>query len=114
MIYDIWLGLNIFWEIALSKLPIILLAAFVWLILSGIALSKRPIKWCKVSRTALIPAALVTVIMFFLFPGQSHATLADMGYWVDWAVLSAVALGFGGLAFIYAVPALIIFRRDSA
>ena len=112
MIYDIWLGLNIFWEIALGAFPIILLAAFIWLILAGIALSKKPIKWCAVTRTALIPAAIVTVLMFVLFPGQSHATLADMGYWVDWAVLSAIALGFGALAFLYAVPALIIFKRS--
>lgn len=113
MIYDLWLGLNIFWEIALNMLPTILLAAFIWLILAGIALSKRSIKWCAVSRIALIPAALVTAVMFVLFPGQSHATLADMGYWVDWTVLSAIALGFGALTFLYAVPALIIFRRTA-
>jgi hypothetical protein len=112
MIYDIWLGLNIFWEIALGAFPMILLAAFIWLTLAGIALSKKPIKWCAVTLTALIPAAIVTVVMFVLFPGQSHATLADMGYWVDWAVLSTIALGFGALAFLYAIPVLIIFKRS--
>lgn len=114
MLYDIWLGINIFWEIALSKLPIIFLAAFIWIILAGIALSKKPIKWCAATRTALIPAAIVAVVIFFLFPGQSFSSLAEMGYWVDWAVLSAIALGFGALAFLYAVPALIIFSKRAA
>lgn len=113
MIYDIWLGLNIFWEIALNNLLVILLAGFIWLTLAAIALSIKPIKWCAVSRTALIPAALATGIMFVLFPGQSHATFANMGYWVDWAVLSAIALGFGTMTFLYAVPALIIFKRSA-
>jgi len=113
MTYDIWLALNIFWEIALGKMQIILLAAVIWLIISGIALSKRPIHWWIVVRTALIPAAIVTVVMFLLFPGQSFSSLSEMGYWVDWAVLSAVALGFGAVAFMYAVPAVIIYKRNS-
>lgn len=113
MTYDIWLALNIFWEIALGKLSIILLAGVIWIIITTIALSKRYIHWGTVLRTALIPAGIVAVVMFFLFPGQSFASLADMGYWVDWAVLSAIALGFGAVTFMYAVPALIIFKRNS-
>jgi hypothetical protein len=112
MIYDIWLGLNIFWEIALEKMPIILLAGVIWLVISGIALSKKPIHWCSITRTALIPAGIVTVVIFLLFPGQSFSSLSEMGYWVDWAVLSAIALGFGAIAFMYAVPTLIIFKRN--
>jgi len=113
MTYDLWLALNIFWEIALGKMQIILLAGVIWIILTTIALSKRSIHWGTVLRTALIPAGIVAVVMFVLCPGQSHASLLDMGYWVDWAVLGAVALGFGAVAFMYAVPALIIFKRNS-
>jgi hypothetical protein len=112
MIYDIWLAINIFWEIALDKMHIILLASVVWLVITGIALTKKPIQWCSITLTALIPAVIVTIVVFLLFPGQSFSSLAEMGYWVDWAVLSAIALGFGALAFMYAVPALIIFKRN--
>ena len=49
---------------------------------------------------------VVTAITFFITPGMTRSSFANMGYWVDWANLLAIALGLGALAAVFSVPLL--------
>jgi hypothetical protein len=48
-----------------------------------------------------------------MIPGWSRASISDMGYWVDWANLLAIAVGFGAAATAVAWPLLAI-RKSAA
>lgn len=110
---EIWLAMNIVWEIALGLRLQLLLAALVWAALVLLAW-RRGGHW----RAALWPAAglglLVAVLAFFSVPGLSKSSLAEMGYWVDWANLAAIALAAGAVAVAFAWPALALRRGRGA
>ena len=52
----------------------------------------------------LLLGALVAVALFFSVPALTQSSLSNMGYWVDWANLLAIALGLGALAAVFSVP----------
>lgn len=106
--YEIWLMLNIVWEIALGIWPLLLLTAVLWLALMGTAWRHSANQW----KAGLIPAlsvgAVVTVMAALLLPGWARSTLSDVAYWVDWGILLALAAGAGAVttAFVWPVLAL--------
>ena len=106
--YEIWLMLNIVYEIALTIWPLLALALGVWVLLLWAA--RR-----RLGQGAWRPAALVATgaaaVLFFWVPGLTQSSLSNMGYWVDWANLLAVALGLGVLAAGFAWPLLALLLR---
>lgn len=103
--YEIWLGLNIVWEIALQwRLPL-LIGLLAWATLVGLAWG-RGARWRASWPPAAGLGALSAIVAFFAVPGLSKSSLAEMGYWVDWANLTGIALGVGAVALAYAWPAL--------
>ena len=48
--------------------------------------------------------ALVAGVLFFALPALTQSSFANMGYWVDWANLLAVALGLGALVGVFCIP----------
>jgi len=112
--YEIWLVLNILWEIALSVWPMLALAGLAWIALAGYALSRPSARW----RAGLAPAALAGVAVaaaaFLLVPGATRSSLSELAYWVDWANLLGIALGFGAAAAAFAWPLLALRGRAPA
>lgn len=112
--YEIWLALNIVWEIARAVWPGLLVAALVWLFLMALALRHRGTPW----RVALAPAlwlgGVVALIAFLAVPGWTRSSLGELGYWVDWLNLLAIALGIGAGATAYAWPVLALRGRGTA
>ncbi len=104
--YEIWLMLNIVWEMALGMWPLLLAAAVLWLVLVGTTWRKADAHW----RAGLLPAlglgAIAAIAAALLVPGWTHSTLSDMSYWVDWAVLVGLAAAVGGVAMAFAWPML--------
>lgn len=111
--YEIWLALNILLEIALELRGPLLGAALLWAALVLLAW-QRGGRW----RAALWPAAglaaLVALAAFLSLPSLSKSSFAEMGYWVDWANLAAIALGIGLFALAFAWPALALRRGPAA
>ena len=101
--YEIWLVLNILYEIALTVWPQLLVIALVWL---ALMLAARRRLAGRSLRGALLLGALVAVALFFALPSLTQSSLANMDYWVDWASLSGMALGFGAAAAIFLWPVL--------
>ena len=101
--YEIWLAMNIIYEIALGIWPLLALLLAVWV---ALFVAARGRLGARQVRQALLLGALVAVALFFSVPALTQSSLANMGYWVDWANLLAIALGLGALAAVFSVPIL--------
>jgi hypothetical protein len=101
--YEIWLVMNIVYEIALGVWPLLALLLAVWVVT---LVAARGRLGGRQVRQALLLGALVAVALFFSVPTLTQSSLANMGYWVDWANLLAVALGLGALAAVFSLPLL--------
>jgi hypothetical protein len=93
--YEIWLGLNIAWELAAIYAVWAVPMAIVLFILLAIALVRRPRPGMR--GVVLATAVIAATIAFFFLPDSTMASLGDLGYWVDWIVLAGLA-GAVGLA----------------
>ena len=102
--YEIWLGLNIAWEMALGIWPIVAGALLIWLTLMVVALGRRGARWLAALPWAIAAALVFTVVAALALPGLSKSSLGEMGYWVDWANLLGVAAGFGAVAAAFVWP----------
>jgi hypothetical protein len=111
--YEIWLVMNIVWEIALGIAPWLIGGAALWLILVALAARRRPSGWRAALPGALLTGAVVAVAAFLAVPGLTKSSLGELAYWVDWANLVGVALGFGGIAAAFAWP-LLAWRGKAA
>lgn len=110
--YEIWLGLNIFWEIALTQLPLIVGWLLVLAVLGGAALFKARHALCRAFMPALMVGVLVLVAAFFVLPGLTQSSLAEMGYLVDWLTLAGLAVAAGALVALPLWPVLALFMRS--
>jgi hypothetical protein len=102
--YEIWLVMNIVWEIALGLWPLLLAAGALWIILMLTAWRRPGTRWRAGLPLALGIGVLATIAAFALVPGWTRSTLSELGYWVDWANLLAVAAAFGAAAVAFAWP----------
>jgi len=104
--YEIWLMLNIVWEIALEQWALLLVVAVLWLALMGASWRSAGTHW----RAALLPAlgvgAVTAIVAALLLPGLTRSTLSEMGYWVDWATLLGLAAAVGAVVAAFAWPLL--------
>ena len=109
--YEIWLAINIVYEIALGIWPWLLLAAVAWTVLALTAW-RRPLRqWranCAVSLGLGVAGVLVAL---FAIPALTQSSIGEMGYWVDWGVLTGMALAAGAAVFLVAWPALSLWRK---
>ena len=109
--YEIWLMLNIIWEVALTIWPLLLAGAVVWLVLLGTAWRQDGRQWRAGLWPALVIGAGVAVVAALLLPSAIGSTLSDMGYWVDWGMLLALSAGAGAVVAAFAWPLLARRRR---
>lgn len=109
--YEIWLVLNIVWEIALGIWPLLTAAALLWLVLMAIA-SRRPgTRWGAALPVTLGLALVVGLVAGVGLPSTVGSSLKEMGYWVDWANLAAIAAGVAAAAAAFAWPLLAMRRK---
>jgi hypothetical protein len=96
--YEIWLALNIVWEIALEWWLPITVAALVWLVLIAVAAARGTTRWRSGLRWALAIGVLVAAATFLATPGLTRSSLAELAYWIDWINLLAIAAAAGAVA----------------
>lgn len=109
--YEIWLAMNIVYELALANSGLVLayLLALGALLLLG--LSTRGAGWRHALPMAIFVGAVVAIGAFLLLPGLSKSSFSELRYWLDWANLAAMAAGFGGAAALLVWPVLARARR---
>lgn len=99
--YEVWLMLNIVYEVMRDMATVVLSLTGLWLALMFLA--RQKLRWETVPRSLVIglAAALIFVV---LLPGILASSFADMGYWVDWANLIGLAAAGGALVAAFAWP----------
>ena len=108
--YEIWLMLNIVYELALPVWPWLLALAVLWLLLMARARSGR---WRASLPGALVLGLAVAVLIFFITPAWNKSSLGEMKYWVDWANLLGIAAAWGVAGVAFAWPLLTGLRRPN-
>lgn len=101
--YEIWLVLNILWEIALGVAPLLVGLLAAWVLLMAVAW-RCGAPWRRALPTALTAGGVVAVLAFLSLPTLTQSSLSEMGYWVDWANLVAMALAAGVAAAVFVWP----------
>lgn len=109
--YEIWLMLNIVYEIALPLWPGLLALLVVWLVLlakaRGPALGRQ-------GGPALVLGAAAAALLFVGLPSLTQSSLGNLGYWVDWAFVAAVAVAGGVAVGLLLWPLLALLRGGRA
>lgn len=108
--YEIWLVMNIVWEIALGVWPLLAIGAAAWLVLMVLAWRRPTAHWRGALPLAAGVAALAALIGFLTMPTMTRSSLQELAYWVDWANLVSIALGIGVAALAFAWPAGVLWR----
>jgi hypothetical protein len=106
--YEIWLAMNIAFETALGLLPALAPLVLMWAVM--MVINRKKLKRVKPVMLAAV-AVLVALAAVLALPSLSKSTLADMGYWVDWAALLGMASGVGVAAAVLLWPLLAMRQR---
>lgn len=106
--YEIWLVMNIVWEIGLGIWPWLAAAALAWGVLMALAWRRPATQWRSAWPLAAAVAAAAAVIGFLVVPSATRSSLQELGYWVDWANLASIALGIGVAALAFTWPANVL------
>jgi hypothetical protein len=106
--YEIWLAMNIAYETALSLLPALAPLVLMWAVM--MVINRKKLNRVKLVTLAAV-AVLVALAAVLALPSLSKSTLADMGYWVDWAALLGMAAGVGVAAAVLLWPVLAMRQR---
>lgn len=102
--YEIWLALNVLFEVALANLPLILFFLAIWVALMAFVVLRGRANWRGALPAALLAWVLATGAALFGFPSLVQSSISDMRYWVDWANLIAIAVGLGGVVALFVWP----------
>jgi hypothetical protein len=110
--YEIWLMLNIVWEILLAAWPLVLVLLLVFAGLTWAALSRRDAAWRAAWPVALAGAATVGVFSFLALPSLTRSSLGELRYWVDWLALAGLAGGFALVTAALLMPLTALLKRQ--
>lgn len=102
--YEIWLALNVMYELALANLPVVVVFLLLWLALMAVVLVRGRGNWRGALPVALLAFVIAAIASVFTVPSLVQSSLADMHYWVDWANLGAIAAGVGGAVALLVWP----------
>lgn len=106
--YEIWLVINILWEIALSVLPALLALMGAWGVVVVLAAARRGGAWWPALRRSLAFGALVAVLALFAIPLVLDSSISEVRYVADWLGLAGMAGGAGAGAALLAWPMLVL------
>lgn len=109
--YEIWLTLNILFELGMQYLPAVIGTAVLWLALMIFAATRPGAGWRKALAPAFVIGVIATAITFFVTPTMTRSSFANMGYWVDWLNLFFYAAAFGAVAAALAWPIAASLRK---
>lgn len=111
--YEIWLALNILFELGMQSLPAVIGIAVLWLALMIFAATRPGAGWKKAIAPAFVIGVIATAITFFITPAMTKSSFANMGHWVDWMNLFFYAAAFGAVAAALAWPIAGSLRRKA-
>lgn len=99
--YEIWLALNIVYEIALGLWPALLILLAVWL---AVMVANRKGLWAVPASRLLTITVVVAVAVGLAVPSLTLSSFGNFGYWVDWTYWLAMAVGAGVAVAVWLWP----------
>lgn len=78
--YEIWLGLNIVFELALTVLPWLLGALAVWIALVAAALLRGRARWRSTLPASVMMGATIAALGLWFVPLMTKSSIYEMGY----------------------------------
>jgi ABC-type Mn2+/Zn2+ transport system permease subunit len=94
--YEIWLFLVMFWELALLNLPVVL-PALAFSLVGWVLVFRRPSSLGRGLKRAFLAGVIVALTAFVLLPGMVQSSLSELRYWLDWAALAGFSAATGGV-----------------
>lgn len=108
--YEIWLIINTFYELALANLGLVIGVLVIWLALMVVTHLKKSLPWSKGVKPALLVAVAVWVVSFVLVPGLTKSSFANVTYIVDYLVVAGVAAAMAGLVALFVGPIYLLTK----
>ena len=90
--YEIWLGVNILYELAWMYAPLVCGVTIMLALGYGLAW-QRGGQWRAALTRALTVASVTGLVSVLLLPTLTRSSLAEMGYWIDWLNLLLISAG---------------------
>jgi hypothetical protein len=112
--YEIWLALNIAWEIASTRAVLLAFVAAFLLLAWVLALRAPGARWRLAAPRAIAAGVAATILAGLLWPAFTGSSLGEIGYWVDAAALVGLALLAGVVVGAFAWPLAAWFAREDA
>jgi hypothetical protein len=112
--YEIWLALNIAWEIAATRAVLLAIVAAFLLLAWVLALRAPGARWRVAVPRAIAAGLAAALLAGLLWPALTGSSLGEIRYWVDAVSLVGLALLAGGIAGAFAWPLLAWFGREGA
>jgi hypothetical protein len=109
-VYEIWLMLNIAWELALGSATGLLGAGAFWLALTGLAMRRGAAPWRRSFKAALAVGALAGLTASLAAPVLTGSSLGEVRYLVDWLALAGIGAGVGVAVLALVWPAAVLLR----
>ncbi|MDT3678840.1 MAG: hypothetical protein ROZ64_08390 [Burkholderiaceae bacterium] len=112
--YEIWLAVNIAWEIVVAQAVWAIPLAIVFAGLVVHAFARRG-NWRAGWRWAWKSAVFAGVAAALVLPGLSGASWSDLAYVVDWMLLVVIAAAIAAVvgAFVWPLAAVLLAGRAS-
>ena len=101
--YEIWLGVNILYELAWMYAPLVCGVTIMLALGYGLAW-QRGGQWRAALTRALTVASVTGLVSVLLLPTLTRSSLAEMGYWIDWLNLLLITAGVGVLCGLLVWP----------
>jgi hypothetical protein len=109
--YEIWLMMNIAWELLLPAMPVVVALILAWVALMLRARFSGAASWGGGLGRALLIGLVVAVVAFFTVPGALKSSLSEMGYWADWLTLLGLSVAAGAVVAVLLWPILSVRRQ---
>lgn len=106
--YEIWLAMNILYEVAWNYIPFVLSVAILFAVLLIYALQHQA-AWRQGFKGGVIGVIVIAIVTFLVFPYLTQSSLNNLGYWIDYLFLLQIAGAYGlvfGLGFVWPLTAL--------
>jgi len=112
MLYNIWMGINIVYEMLLPLLWLVVLLALAWGLTLVLALKRAPkTQWRRsLPITALVGLAAAALTFVFV-PVLTHAGFSDLYKFIDWMFLIGTALAIGAVVMVATWPGLTWLKK---
>lgn len=109
--YEIWLILNTFYELALMHLGAVVGVLVVWLVLMAVTGLKKKQPWSKGLLPALIVAVPTWILCFVMIPGWTKSSFDHVNGVLDVLTVAGVAAALAGLLAVFVWPVYLLLRR---